>query len=103
MASVYYASAIAAIRGHGPLTESTPRVRDLRLGPDGFIDLLTDERAGALLRMEPVKPSDPRPTLPGALRDVREPDPKLHSVSDGRSTLSITRTSSGPSIRHPTR
>jgi hypothetical protein len=34
------------------LTELTPRVRDLRLGSAGFIDLLTDEPAGALLRME---------------------------------------------------
>jgi glucose/arabinose dehydrogenase len=28
-------------------------VRDVRLGPDGFLYLLTDETAGAILRIEP--------------------------------------------------
>ena len=32
------------------------RVRDVRMGPDGLIYLLTDEAQGALLRLEPVKP-----------------------------------------------
>jgi glucose/arabinose dehydrogenase len=32
------------------------RVRDVRMGPDGFVYLLTDEAQGALLRLEPVKP-----------------------------------------------
>lgn len=30
------------------------RIRDVRVGPDGFIYLLTDERNGALLRLRPV-------------------------------------------------
>lgn len=32
------------------------RIRDVRLGPDGLIYLLTDEPSGALLRLEPAKP-----------------------------------------------
>jgi glucose/arabinose dehydrogenase len=32
------------------------RLRDVRMGPDGFVYLLTDEAQGALLRLEPVKP-----------------------------------------------
>lgn len=31
------------------------RLRDVRLGPDGFIYLITDETAGAVLRIEPGK------------------------------------------------
>jgi aldose sugar dehydrogenase len=37
------------------LTELNQRFRDVRQGPDGFIYLLTDETAGAMLRMEPGK------------------------------------------------
>jgi glucose/arabinose dehydrogenase len=32
------------------------RIRDVRLGPDGLIYLLTDATDGALLRLEPVEP-----------------------------------------------
>jgi glucose/arabinose dehydrogenase len=32
------------------------RIRDVRLGPDGFVYLLTDDSQGRLLRLEPVKP-----------------------------------------------
>ena len=32
------------------------RIRDVRMGPDGFVYLLTDDAQGALLRLEPVKP-----------------------------------------------
>ena len=31
------------------------RIRDVRVGPDQSIYLLTDERAGSLYRLEPVK------------------------------------------------
>ncbi|HSQ10478.1 MAG TPA: PQQ-dependent sugar dehydrogenase [Burkholderiaceae bacterium] len=31
-----------------------PRVRDVRTGPDGFVYLLTDEKNGAILRLEPA-------------------------------------------------
>ena len=33
---------------------SLGRIRDVRVGPDGFIYLLTDERDGALVRLEPA-------------------------------------------------
>ncbi len=32
------------------------RVRDVRMGPDGLVYLLTDDPQGALLRLEPAKP-----------------------------------------------
>ena len=32
------------------------RIRDVRVGPDGYVYLLTDERRGVLVRLEPVKP-----------------------------------------------
>jgi glucose/arabinose dehydrogenase len=31
------------------------RIRDVRMGPDGFVYMLTDDAQGALLRLEPVK------------------------------------------------
>jgi aldose sugar dehydrogenase len=37
------------------LTELGQRFRDVRLGPDGHIYLLTDETAGAMLRIEPAR------------------------------------------------
>ena len=36
------------------LRGAVPRIRDVKSGPDGFVYLLTDERDGALLRLEPV-------------------------------------------------
>ena len=36
------------------LVGSLSRVRDVRVGPDGFIYLLTDQRNGTLLRLEPA-------------------------------------------------
>jgi len=35
------------------LTELGQRFRDVRVGPDGFVYVLTDETAGALLRIQP--------------------------------------------------
>ena len=35
------------------LTGRLPRVRDVRTGPDGLVYLLTDQRNGAILRLEP--------------------------------------------------
>jgi glucose/arabinose dehydrogenase len=32
------------------------RIRDVRIGLDGLVYLLTDDAEGALLRLEPVKP-----------------------------------------------
>ena len=31
------------------------RIRDVRVGPDGYVYLLTDERRGVLARLEPTK------------------------------------------------
>jgi glucose/arabinose dehydrogenase len=36
------------------LAGALPRVRDVRVGPDGYVYLLTDESDGALLRLEPA-------------------------------------------------
>jgi glucose/arabinose dehydrogenase len=36
------------------LQGALPRVRDVRVGPDGYVYLLTDEGNGALLRLEPA-------------------------------------------------
>ena len=41
--------------GQERLLEGTfGRVRDVRQGPDGLLYILTDENAGALIRLEPV-------------------------------------------------
>jgi glucose/arabinose dehydrogenase len=37
------------------LTELRQRIRDVRQGPDGLLYLLTDEKEGALLRIEPAQ------------------------------------------------
>jgi glucose/arabinose dehydrogenase len=43
-----------AIRRDSLLTEFKQRIREVRQGPDGLVYLLTDEEAGALLRLEPA-------------------------------------------------
>jgi glucose/arabinose dehydrogenase len=43
------------IRRESFLTEMRQRIRDVRQGPDGFLYVLTDEDAGALLRIEPAQ------------------------------------------------
>lgn len=40
--------------GSKGLNELNQRIREVRQGPDGLLYLLTDEEAGALLRLEPV-------------------------------------------------
>lgn len=42
------------IRRQSLLLELKQRIRDVRQGPDGLLYLVTDEAAGALLRIEPV-------------------------------------------------
>ena len=37
------------------LTDLRQRIRDVRQGPDGLLYLLTDEKEGAVLRIEPVQ------------------------------------------------
>ena len=46
------------IRRESMLTELKQRIREVRQGPDGLLYLLTDEEAGALLRIEPVNSSE---------------------------------------------
>jgi glucose/arabinose dehydrogenase len=36
------------------LADLRQRIREVKPGPDGFIYVLTDENAGAVLRIEPV-------------------------------------------------
>jgi aldose sugar dehydrogenase len=40
---------------HKLMTGMNQRIRDVRTGPDGYIYVLTDETAGAMLRLEPPK------------------------------------------------
>ena len=42
------------VRRQALLTEIQQRIREVQQGPDGLLYLLTDEEAGALLRIEPV-------------------------------------------------
>ena len=46
------------IRRDSLLTELNQRIREVRQGPDGLLYLLTDEEAGALLRIEPVSSAE---------------------------------------------
>jgi glucose/arabinose dehydrogenase len=43
------------LRRESLLTELRQRIRDVRQGPDGLLYLLTDEKEGAVLRIEPVQ------------------------------------------------
>jgi glucose/arabinose dehydrogenase len=47
------------IRRQPLLTELQQRIREVQQGPDGLLYLLTDEEAGALLRIEPVDAAGP--------------------------------------------
>jgi glucose/arabinose dehydrogenase len=42
------------LRREALLTELRQRVRDIRQGPDGLLYVLTDEKDGAVLRIEPA-------------------------------------------------
>lgn len=43
------------LRRESLLTELRQRIRDVRQGPDGLLYVLTDEKPGAVLRIEPAK------------------------------------------------
>jgi glucose/arabinose dehydrogenase len=43
------------LRRESLLVDLRQRIRDVRQGPDGFIYVVTDEKPGALLRIEPAK------------------------------------------------
>ena len=51
------------------LLELKQRIAEVRQGPDGLLYLLTDETAGALLKIEPA-PAE-RPTAAGSARSQR--------------------------------
>jgi len=42
------------LRRESLLTDLRQRIRDIRMGPDGLLYVLTDEKAGAVLRIEPA-------------------------------------------------
>jgi len=42
------------LRRESLLTTLHQRIRDVRQGPDGLLYVLTEEQAGALLRIEPA-------------------------------------------------
>jgi aldose sugar dehydrogenase len=44
-------------RDHTMLADLKQRIREVKPGPDGYIYVLTDEDAGAVLRIEPVAPA----------------------------------------------
>jgi glucose/arabinose dehydrogenase len=52
------------------------RIRDVRLGPDGYLYLLTDEPDGGLYRLEPARPRPPRARsiCPGPRRQLVRTD-----------------------------
>jgi glucose/arabinose dehydrogenase len=50
------------VRRDALLRELKQRIRDVRLGPDGDLYLLTDEMDGALLRIEPLQPGTAPPS-----------------------------------------
>ena len=43
------------LRRESLLVELRQRIREVREGPDGLLYLLTDEKEGAVLRIEPVQ------------------------------------------------
>jgi glucose/arabinose dehydrogenase len=53
------------VRRDALLRELKQRIRDVRLGPDGDLYLLTDEEDGALLRLEPLQAVSPAPSTAG--------------------------------------
>ena len=51
---ILFNSKMEELRRESMLTELRQRIRDIRQGPDGLLYLLTDEKEGAVLRIEPV-------------------------------------------------
>ena len=56
------------IRRDSLLTALRQRIREVRQGPDGLLYLLTDEAAGALLRIEPANSAATTDIRPGSSR-----------------------------------
>jgi glucose/arabinose dehydrogenase len=51
-------------RDHSMLADLRQRIREVKPGPDGLIYVLTDENAGAVLKIEPVAPPAAPPAAP---------------------------------------
>jgi glucose/arabinose dehydrogenase len=56
---VFNAKGLPTARDHAMLAELRQRIREVKPGPDGLLYALTDEAAGAVLRIEPV-PAPPK-------------------------------------------
>jgi glucose/arabinose dehydrogenase len=52
---ILFNSKMEELRRESLLTELRQRIRDVQQGPDGMLYLLTDEKQGAVLRIEPAK------------------------------------------------
>ena len=52
---VVFNSKMEELRRESLLTELRQRIRDIRQGPDGYLYVLTDEKEGAILRIEPAQ------------------------------------------------
>jgi glucose/arabinose dehydrogenase len=55
MERILFNEKMEELRRESLLTDLHQRIRDVRQGPDGFLYLLTDEKEGALLRIEPAQ------------------------------------------------
>ena len=56
IARVTFTSRGPTARDHSMLADLRQRIREIKPGPDGLLYALTDENAGAVLRIEPVAP-----------------------------------------------
>jgi glucose/arabinose dehydrogenase len=59
---VFNAKGLPTARDHSMLADLRQRIREVKPGPDGLIYVLTDEAAGAVLRIEPAPAPPPAPT-----------------------------------------
>jgi glucose/arabinose dehydrogenase len=57
----FNARGLPTARDHSMLADLRQRIREVKPGPDGFLYALTDENAGAVLRIEPIAPPAPPP------------------------------------------
>jgi len=62
----FNARGLPTARDHSMLADLRQRIREVKPGPDGFLYALTDENAGAVLRIEPVAPPAPPAGAPPA-------------------------------------
>ena len=54
MERILFNEKMQELRRESLLTELRQRIRDVRQGADGFLYVLTDEKDGAVLRIEPA-------------------------------------------------